>query len=164
MGIEKENLTLPTTETSDEEELSIITLPPKMQRFIQLYMTGQYSLNKLAQLLELHPNTLSKWARRQDVQDIIADMQKKTHEMVSTKLNILTVSAVNKLAKLIDSPIDGVALQAVNTILDRSGHRSKQEIKIDKTVTTYEQRLQDVIEKTIDIDFDNYEMEEEVEE
>jgi len=87
-------------------------------------------------------------------------MQKRTHEMVSTKLNILTINAVDKLADLIKSPIDGVALQAVSTVLDRCGHRPKQEIKIDKTVTTYEQKLQDVIEKTIDLSMDNYEVEE----
>ena len=52
-----------------EEEYvdGILNLSPKMQRFIHLYSTGQYSLSKLATLLEVHPNTLSKWLKRTDV-------------------------------------------------------------------------------------------------
>lgn len=158
MATEKENHILPTERTTNNTSNtpSIIDLTPKMQRFVQLYMTGQYKMNKLAQLLEVHPNTITNWLKRDDIQAVIADTQATTHKIVSTRLNALTTNAVNRLAELIDSPIDGVALQAVNSILDRGGHRSKQEIKVDKTITTYEQKLQDVIEKTIDVDFDNY--------
>lgn len=158
MDTEKENLTLPTEKISDDQKLSITALPSKMQRFVQLYMTGQYTLNKLAQLLEVHPNTLGKWLKRKDVKTIITDMQNETHKIVATKLNILTLNAVNKLARLIDSPIDGVALQAVNSTLDRGGHRSEQKIKVDKTITTYEERMKDLIDKTIDIEDGEYEI------
>ncbi len=136
-------------EESEEESLAITVLPPKMQRFVQLYMTGQYTLNKLAQLLEVHPNTLGHWLKRKDVREIITDMQQTTHDVVGIQLKALTMKAVNKLGALTDSPIDGVALQAVKDILDRSGHKAKQEIKIDKTVTTFEQRLNNLVEETI---------------
>lgn len=145
-------------DTSDSMELEVQTsnhpitdLPPKMQRFIQLYMTGQYSLSKLAMLLEVHPNTLGKWLRRKDVRDIIADMQQATQDVVNMQLKALTLKAVNKLSALTDSPIDGVALQAVKDILDRAGHKPKQEIKVDKTVRTYEEKLNDIIKETIDV-------------
>ena len=53
-----------------------------------------------------------------------------------------------------NSPIDGVALQAVKDVLDRAGHKSKQEIKIDKTVTTIEQKMKELIDSTIiDVEF-----------
>lgn len=136
-------------EEPEEESLAITVLPPKMQRFVQLYMTGQYTLNKLAQLLEVHPNTLGHWLKRKDVREIITDMQQTTHDVVGIQLKALTMKAVNKLGALTDSPIDGVALQAVKDILDRSGHKAKQEIKIDKTVTTFEQRLNNLVEETI---------------
>lgn len=139
----------------DEEETSVIlALPPKMQRFVHLYTTGQYTLNHLAQLLEVHPNTLGKWLKREDVKLAIADIQQTTHDMVAMQLKALTNKAVNRLSALTDSPIDGVALQAVKDILDRTGHKAKQEIKVDKTVRTFEERLSEVIDKTIDVDFE----------
>lgn len=136
-------------EAEEEVDTRIIALPPKMQRCIHLYMTGQYSLAKLGQLLDVHVNTIGNWLRRKDVKEIIADMQLATHDVVDMQLKNLTLKATNKLGDLINSPIDGVALQAVKDVLDRAGHKTKQEIKIDKTVTTYEQRLTDLINTTI---------------
>lgn len=140
-------------QAKNEEEIienPIVALNPKMQRFVHLYMTGQYTLNKLSQLLEVHPNTLQSWLKRDDVKEAIADMQQSTHDIVQIQLKALTMKAVNKLSDLIESPIDGVALQATKDILDRGGHKTKQEIKIDKTVRTYEQKLQEIIDLTID--------------
>lgn len=147
--------TNPTPDVPEEESSAIMVLPPKMQRFIHLYMTGQYTVSKLAQLLEVHPNTLSNWLRRKDVKDIISDLQETTHDMVAIQLKTLTLTATNKLGELINSPIDGVALQAVKDVLDRAGHKSKQEIKIDKTVTTIEQKMKELVNATItDVDYE----------
>jgi hypothetical protein len=112
-------------------------------------MTGQYTLNKLGQLLEVHPNTLSNWLRRQDVKDAIDEIQNGVHDQVQTELKALTLKATQKLSELMSSPIDGVALQAVKDVLDRAGHKQKTEIKIDKTVTTIEQRFQELINNTM---------------
>jgi hypothetical protein len=79
-------------------------------------------------------------------------MEASTHDIVAVQLNALTLKSVAKLSKLIDSPIDGVAFQAVRDVLDRGGHKPKQEIKIDKTVTTYEQKLKNLIDNVIDIE------------
>ena len=87
MDIARENAILPTEKTQNNE-ISITQLTPKMQRIVHLYMTGQYTLNKLAQLLETHPTTLGKWLKRNDVKTIITQMQNGTHEIVATKLNI----------------------------------------------------------------------------
>ena len=141
------------TENNEEDKLSITVLPPKLQRFVQLYMTGQYTNAKLAQLLEVTPQTVSNWMKRKDVQAIIADMQETTHMMVGAQLRALSQKAANKLESLIDSPIDGVALNAVKDVLDRAGHKPKQEIKVDKTIRTFEERLTSLIDRTIDADF-----------
>lgn len=151
MSIEKESLTPSTS----QETNPFADMPPKMQRFIHLYMTGQYTLNKLAQLLEVHPNTLSNWLKRQDVKDAIADMQNNIHDQVAIQLKSLTLKATAKLHELIDSPIDGVALQAVKDVLDRTGHKPKNEIKVDKTITTVEQKMKELIDNTIiDVEFE----------
>ena len=139
--------------TADESRVSITVLPPKIQRFVQLYMTGQYTNAKLAQLLEVDPHTISNWLKRKDVQAIMNDMAETTHMMVTAQLRALSQKAVNKLDSLIDSPIDGVALNAVKDVLDRTGHKPKQEIKVDKTVRTFEERLTDLIDKTIDAEY-----------
>lgn len=154
---EKDTYEIQIKASEDVEEIDdnkISVLPPKMQRFIHLYMTGQYTINKLAQLLEVHPNTLHKWMKREDVKEIITDMQSETHDIVAIQLKALTLKAVGKLGALTDSPIDGVALQAVKDILDRSGHKPKNEIKVDKTVTTIEQRFKELVDNTIDVDYE----------
>lgn len=137
--------------SDNEDEGGILSLPPKVQRFVHLYMTGQYTYAKLAEMLEVHPNTLSNWAKRKDVKAVIADMQVATHDMVGVQLKAMSTIATGKLIKLIDSPIDGVALQAVKDILDRTGHKPKQEIKVDKTIITYEEKLSDLINNVIDV-------------
>lgn len=129
----------------------IVDLQPKQQRFIHLYVTGQYTLQELSQLLEMHPNTLGNWLKRKDISSIIVEMQSTNHEIVATQLKALTSKAANKLSGLIDSPIDGVALQAVKDILDRGGHKPQQKISVDKKVVTYEQRLNNLIDDVIDI-------------
>lgn len=142
-------LELETAPETEEEGLSITALPPKIQRFVHMYSTGQYTINKLAQLFEVHPNTVRLWLKRDDVKEILNDMQNSTHDIVQIQLKALTMKAVDKLGDLVNSPIDGVALQATKDILDRGGHKPKQEIKIDKTVRTYEQQLMDIIDMTI---------------
>lgn len=136
---------------TQQSEYDITTLQPKMQRFIHLYVTGQYTLQKLSDLLEVHPNTLGNWLKRKDVKSIIADMQVTTHDIVASQLKALTTTAVVKLSDLMESPIDGVALQAVKDVLDRAGHKPQQEIKVDKRVVTFEQRLNDLIDDVIDV-------------
>jgi hypothetical protein len=113
-----------------------------------MYLTGMYQTPKLAQLLEVHPNTIFNWLKNPTVAQVIADMQASTTDVVTTQLKALTLKAVNKLNTLVDSPIDGVALQAVKDILDRSGHKAKQEIKVEKTVT-YEEKMKNLIDTTI---------------
>ena len=158
MSTEKANTTTLKTASVSEEtttELSVFTLEPKQQRFINLHMTGQYTLVKLAQLLEVHPNTLHKWLKREDVKLALAEVQKETHSQVHTQLQALTLKATQKLHELIDSPIDAVSLQAVKDVLDRGGHKAKQEIKVEKTVTTIEQQFKELVDSTIvDADFE----------
>lgn len=156
MNLEGQLNNVSTVEVSDAD---ITQLSQKMQRFVHLYMTGNYTLVKLAELLDVHPNTLSNWLKRKDVKSIISDMERTTHDIVAVQLNALTLKSVAKLSQLIDSPIDGVAYQAVRDVLDRAGHKPKQEIKIDKTVTTYEQKLKNLIDNVIDIE--EYEVEDE---
>lgn len=137
-------------------ELTPITnLTTQQQRFVQLYMTGHYQITELASLLDVHPNTCHNWLRKPEVKDAIATIQEQVHDQVQNELKALTLKATQKLTELMDSPIDGVALQAVKDVLDRAGHKQKQEIKIDKTVTTIEEKFKSLVDSTIlDGDFE----------
>ena len=144
-----------TMENDTRNAISVTELTTLQQRFVHAYMTGQYTNAKLASLFVVHPNTISNWLRDGNVKCVIADMQKDTHDAVGTQLKALTLKAVNKLNSLIDSPIDGVALQAVKDILDRGGHKPKSEIKVDKTITTYEQKMQQLIGEVLDVEYED---------
>ena len=129
-------------------------LEPKLQRFVHLYLTGQYNQTQLAQLLEVHKNTINSWLKREDVNIAIKEYQAMEHEMIDVQIKAMRMKAIEKMNELMDSPIDGIAFQACKVILDRTGHKAKNEIKVDKTVKTIEMQLNDLAENLItDVDF-----------
>ena len=134
---------------STNKELQIFQLEPKQQRFIQLYMTGNYTLAKIAELLEIHPNTAGKWMKRPDIKAALEEAQTEIHDQVAIQLKGMALKATQKLVTLIDSPQDAIALQAVKDVLDRGGHKTKNEIKVEKTVVTVEQKLKELVDATI---------------
>lgn len=129
-------------------------LEPKLQRFVHLYLTGQYNQTQLAQLLEVHKNTINSWLKREDVNIAIKEYQAMEHEMIDVQIKAMRIKAIEKMNELMDSPIDGIAFQACKDILDRTGHKAKNEIKVDKTVKTIEMQLNDLAENLItDVEF-----------
>lgn len=129
-------------------------LEPKLQRFVHLYLTGQYNQTQLAQLLEVHKNTINSWLKREDVNIAIKEYQAMEHEMIDVQIKAMRMKAIEKMNELMDSPIDGIAFQACKDILDRTGHKAKNEIKVDKTVKTIEMQLNDLAENLItDVNF-----------
>ena len=75
------------------------------------------------------------------------------HEMIDVQIKAMRMKAIQKMNDLMDSPIDGIAFQACKDILDRTGHKAKNEIKVDKTVKTIEMQLRDLADDIIDVDF-----------
>jgi len=133
----------------ENKELQLYELDPKQQRFIQLYLTGNFTLAKIAELLEIHPNTAGKWLKKPEIKHALEEAQQEIFEQVSHELKSMTVKATKKLNSLLDSPMDAIALQAVRDVLDRGGHKPKNEIKVDKTVTTVEQKMKEIIDMSI---------------
>lgn len=128
-------------------------LEPKLQRFVHLYLTGQYNQAQLAQLLDVHANTVNGWLRREDVNMYIKEYQSQEHEMFDVQIKAMRMKAIEKMNDLMDSPIDGIAFQACKDILDRTGHKAKNEIKIDKTVKTIEMQLSELAENIIEVEY-----------
>ena len=129
-------------------------LEPKLQRFVHLYLTGQYNQRQIAQLLDVHENTVSQWLKREDVTTSIKEYQAMEHEIIDTQIKAMRMKAIQKMNDLMDSPIDGIAFQACKDILDRTGHKAKNEIKVDKTVKTIEMQLKDLADGIFDGDFE----------
>ena len=129
-------------------------LEPKLQRFVHLYLTGQYNQRQIAQLLDVHENTVSQWLKREDVATSIKEYQAMEHEIIDTQIKAMRMKAIQKMNDLMDSPIDGIAFQACKDILDRTGHKAKNEIKVDKTVKTIEMQLKDLADGIFDADFE----------
>lgn len=132
----------------------ITVLDPKQQRFIHLYLTGAYTNTQLAQLLDIHINTVYSWLKRDDVQNIIESLQREEHKMVEARLKSMRNKALEKMNDLMDSPIDGIAFQACKDVLDRTGHKAKNEVKVEKTVKTIEMQLKDLADDILtDVDY-----------
>ena len=138
----------------------ILNLDPQLQRLIHLWMTGKYSIAKLSEIMGRSSTWISNQLKRPDVKAVVNAMGAQRHEMVSLQMQALTLKAAERLNSLIDSPMDAVALNAVKDVLDRAGHKSKQEIKIDKTVTTIEEKMKNLIDNTITDDVLEAEFEE----
>lgn len=130
-------------------------LEPKLQRFVHLYLTGQYNQTQIAQILEVHKNTINQWLKREDVGMAIKEYQQMEHEMYDVQIKAMRMKAIQKMNDLMDSPIDGIAFQACKDILDRTGHKAKNEIKVDKTVKTIEVQLNELADSLInDVEFE----------
>lgn len=142
---------------STSEANALQGLEPNIQRFIHLYLTGQYSLSKLADLLGVHPNTVYNWMKREDVRNAIDTMQSATTKIVADQMQAMTMKAINRMRELMDSPIDGVALQAVKDILDRTGHKPKQTVEKNVNVRTFEEKLEELIDDVIEAEWKDIE-------
>lgn len=127
------------------EKQEITTLSPKQQRFVHLYITGQYKLPQLAELLGVHYNTVQGWMKREDVRQFILSYQEEEHELIELAIKQQRLRAIQKVTELIDSPIDGVALSACKDILDRSGHKSIQKVEKKIEVTTFEEKMKELV-------------------
>lgn len=141
----EQNLTL-----KENKDYIITDLTAKQQRFVHLYVTGHYTIAEIAELLLTTPKTIHQWLKRPDVRGVVEDLQLNNHELVKNNIKTLSIKAVNKLSDLIDSEVDQVAMSAVKDVLDRSGHKVKNEIEVNKTIVTYEQKLNSIINESID--------------
>ena len=78
--------------------------------------------------MEIHPNTASRWLNSEPVKRAMYEAQGEIHHQVQMQITANTIKAVEKLNDLMDSQIDAIALQAVKDVLDRGGHKPKNEI------------------------------------
>lgn len=121
-------------------------LTPGQQRFVNLYVTGQYKNVELARLLDISTTTINNWLNIKEVQTLITEYQAQEHENTKKKLNSLTDSAVNTMMDLLSSPVEAVRLQASKDILDRTGFKQATKMEVKKEVFNYEASLSQLLD------------------
>lgn len=141
------------------EILSKLT-PAKLQ-VVSLYLTGNYTKKRIASIVGIAEGTVRNWLLNSDVQAVITELQKRELTLVQANLNSLRNKAVETMEDLLNSNMDNVRFSAAKDILDRSGLKASQEVKVHKTVTNLEQQLSDLNsfnfddKEIIDVDLDD---------
>lgn len=136
-------------------------LTPAKTRMILLWLTGQYTQKKIASVVGVSENTIRAWMLSPAVQAVISEIQTREFALMDSKIKSMRYKALDTMDSLLESDMDNVRYNAAKDILDRSGHKPQQSIKVDKTVTSIEQQLSQLNEfveadaEIIDIDVDD---------
>ena len=154
-----ENTNLVTANAEQPEQESIFSglpqevverLNPAKMRMITMYLTGLYSQQHIAKIIGVSANTVRSWLMSDEVQAVIGIIQEKEFNIIESKLKSMRYKALDTMDDLMDSPIDQVRYNASKDILDRTGHKAQQTIKVDKTVTNIEQQLRQLADFNVD--------------
>lgn len=155
----EDNKIVSTNESSEQESLFsglpqevVDKLTPAKMRMISMYLTGMYSQGHIAKVIGVSANTIRAWLMSDEVQTLISIMQEKEFNLIESRLKSMRYKALDTMDDLLDSPIDQVRYNASKDILDRTGHKPQQTIKVDKTVTNIEQQLKQLADFNIDED------------
>lgn len=155
----EDNKIISTNETPEQESLFsglpqevVDKLTPAKMRMISMYLTGLYSQGHIAKVIGVSANTIRAWLMSDEVQTLISIMQEKEFNLIESRLKSMRYKALDTMDDLLDSPIDQVRYNASKDILDRTGHKPQQTIKVDKTVTNIEQQLKQLADFNIDED------------
>lgn len=129
---------------------------PRVGRAVQLFLAGNHNRVEIADVLDVSANTVGKWLRDPDIKKYMEEFQREEANIMKCKIQASTSAALDKMVGLLDSPIDGVALQAAKDLLDRGGFKPKQEIKKEVIVKTFEQQLLDVLgdDEILDVEYE----------
>jgi len=119
---------------------------PRIGRAVQLFLSSGYSRAQIGNMLNVQASTVSKWLNIPEVKQYMKEFQKEEAIIIKSRMHASSAAALDKMVKLLDSPIDGVALQAAKDLLDRAGHKPKQEIKKEVTVKSFEERLIELVD------------------
>lgn len=155
----EDNKIVSTNETPEQESLFsglpqevVDKLTPAKMRMISMYLTGMYSQGHIAKVIGVSANTIRAWLMSDEVQTLISIMQEKEFNLIESRLKSMRYKALDTMDDLLDSPIDQVRYNASKDILDRTGHKPMQSIKVDKTVTNIEQQLRNLSAFNVDED------------
>lgn len=128
---------------------------PRVGRAVQLFLAGNHTRVEIASILGVTANTVGKWLRDPDIKKYMEEFQRQEANIIRSRMQASSAAALDKMVRLLDSPIDGVALQAAKDLMDRAGFKPKQEIKKEVTVKTFEEKLLDALgDDVLDVEYE----------
>ena len=119
--------------------------PLLKQRVAQLYCSGYYNNQQIASILMVSKQTVVKLLKDPDVLDMILTYQDEEKKLIDTRIKSLRFKATDTLDELLDSDDDAIRLQVAKDILDRTGHKEKEQKEVNVNIS-YEQQLKQLVE------------------
>lgn len=144
-------------EVTDEEmeQSNFKLLKPKQQRFTHMYLSGMYTIGKIAEILDVTEATIYNWLRKKEIKEIIDDFQREEEQIVSQNMLALRMKALNAMNGLLDSKVDGIKFQAAKDILDRTGFKPSQKQDVKVEIYNFEQQIKEIAgDKFVEADFE----------
>jgi IS30 family transposase len=157
--IDNENAQLPQAPSTTEEQLlssDLADLELKHRRFVNMWISGAYSVRDMSEIFNVNMGTIRAWLRREDVKRAIVSYQKEENDLIKSGLKALRFKALQRMDKLLDSKMENIAYQAAKDILDRTGNKAVTEKKVDVTVTKMENAVDEIykkLEDAIDVEY-----------
>lgn len=128
-----------------KEYRSIANKPLLKQRLAQLYVSGFYNREQIASILRVSKSTVIKLLKDEDVLDMILTYQDEEKKLIDSRIKSLRFNAVDTISELLDSDDDAIRLQVAKDILDRTGHKEREQKDVNINVS-YEQQLKELAE------------------
>lgn len=145
----------PLVKINDDKYYSLIAKKkPHIQQAIQMWLTGKYKLNQIADETGYSYEAVRLWLTRdENIRAYITAYQEEEMILVKNKLSSSTTVALDKMIELCESTCEGIAIQAARDILDRTGLKPIQKVQKEITVNTYEDKI-----KELTVNIDDYEV------
>lgn len=139
-----------------KKEYNRITNKPILkQRLAQLYCSGNYNKRQIASMLMVSESTVIKLLKDPEVLDMVVSYQDEEKQLIDSRIKAIRFRAIDTIDELLDSDDDSIRLAVAKDILDRTGHKEKENKDININIS-YEQQLQELAQG---IDYDIIEVE-----
>lgn len=131
-----------------KDVVKISQKPILKQRLVHLYVSGYYNTRQMARILMVSEQSVRKTLKEPEVQNMIQAYQDTEKELVDQALKALRMRAIETQSELLESDNDVVRANVSKDILDRTGHKAKEEKKVEINVS-YEERLKALVSGAI---------------
>lgn len=128
-----------------KEYKRIANKPLLKQRLVQLYVSGFYNNDQIASILMVSKSTVVKLLKDAEVIDMVNTYQDEEKGLINARIKSLRFKATDTMDELLNSDDDSIRLQVAKDILDRTGHKEKEQKDVNINVS-YEQQLKELAE------------------
>jgi transposase len=102
-------------------------LSAKQMKAVELMVLGDMNQRQIAATVRVSEKTLWEWKKNDEFMN-------EYRKLIRNRFQYAAAAATNKLVKLLESNQDGVALGAINSLLDRTGYKPEDVLKIEGVV------------------------------